>query len=85
MNFNIVFRPRAHKHLRKIPLSFSQNILSAIEKFEKEPFPAGKKFKKLRGCDEYRLRVGDYHIFYIVDFEQKEIIIRGIFHGHSGY
>jgi len=82
----IIYKKKFRKNLKKVPKKFWGNVIERIDEFEKTPFPRGKKFKKLaKKDDEFRLRVGEYRIFYSVDFENEMVLIRDIFHGHDGY
>lgn len=65
--FNVVFKKSALKQLRSFPPSIQPKILDAISvRLSATPFVAdGKHIKKL--TDGYRLRVGDYRVFYYIE------------------
>lgn len=65
--FNVVFKKSALKQLRSFPSSIQPKILDAIGiRLIETPFVAdGKHIKKL--TDGYRLRVGDYRVFYYIE------------------
>ncbi|MPR32055.1 type II toxin-antitoxin system RelE family toxin [Salmonirosea aquatica] len=55
---------KAQKQLDKLPDSVADPILRAIYSLESEPRPFG--FKKLKGRDGYRIRIGNYRVIYEV-------------------
>ncbi len=71
--FDVELKKTALKQLRKFPQIIQAKILSGIEQFlqEKPHIADGKHIKKL--VEGYRLRVGDYRIFYYI--EKKSVII----------
>lgn len=78
MIYAINFKKRAIKDLEKINEPFYSNIKQAIYNLADEPRPTG--FKKLKGRDGYRIRVGNYRIIY--DIYDQELIIEIIALGH---
>ena len=64
MVYTLNFSKPALKELAKINEPFYSNIKSAIIALTEEPRPHG--YKKLKGRDGYRIRVGDYRIIYDV-------------------
>jgi len=74
--FEVEIKKSAVKGLRKFPKAIQSKILSNIEQFlQVKPHIAdGKHIKKLN--EGYRLRVGDYRIFYYI--EHKTVIITSI-------
>jgi mRNA interferase RelE/StbE len=61
-NYTIDLSKKARKQLDKLSDKIAEPILSAIKNLSKNPRPKG--FKKLKGRDGYRIRVGDYRIIY---------------------
>ena len=53
------------------------NDEKSIKELGENPFPDGHDKKEIKGSSKtaYRLRIGDYRFFYIIDLEQKEIKI----------
>ncbi len=62
----------------KLPNQVADLILNAISELENNPRPQG--FKKLKGRDGYRIRIGNYRIIYKI-FE-NELVIDVITLGH---
>lgn len=71
--FNVVFKNSALRQLRSFPSSIQPKILDAISvRLVEKPFLAdGKHIKKL--TDGYRLRVGDYRVFYYIESQAVTI------------
>lgn len=65
--FDVVFKKSALKQLKSFPLFVQPKILDAVSvRLIEKPFLAdGKHIKKI--TDGYRLRVGDYRIFYYIE------------------
>jgi mRNA interferase RelE/StbE len=62
MVYNVALKKKAIKSLIKINEPFYSAIKTAIYDLAENPRPKG--FKKLKGRDGYRIRVGDYRIIY---------------------
>jgi len=71
--FNIFIKKSALKQLRSLPFSFQTKILQQIKmRLAPNPFFAdGIHVRKL--TEGFRLRVGDYRIFYYI--HGKEVVI----------
>ena len=68
MSYTLNFSKRAFKELAKINEPFYSSIKVSIISLTENPRPQG--FRKLKGRDGYRIRVGDYRIIYeIIDLE----------------
>jgi len=55
----------------------SINIKCRLKSLENNPFPDGKDKKEIKGTRKsvYRLRVGNYRFFYIINIESKTVKI----------
>ena len=74
MTFKIFVHPSL---FIKVPAERKESIISAIKELT-NPFPDSNGDKKeLKGTRivTYRLRVGDYRIFYQIDEEEKEVYV----------
>ncbi|MEK6825845.1 MAG: type II toxin-antitoxin system RelE/ParE family toxin [Nanoarchaeota archaeon] len=69
MTYHIEWKENALRNLRKIEISIVRRVIKNVEEMQEDPF--SKDVKKLRGCQEYRLRVGDYRIIFSLE---KDII-----------
>lgn len=74
--FEAEFKKSALKQLRSLPNNIQKLVLNSITNhFTVNPYIAdGKHIKKL--SDGYRLRVGDYRVFYYI--ESKVVIITSV-------
>ncbi|MCK5660671.1 MAG: type II toxin-antitoxin system RelE/ParE family toxin [Methanosarcinales archaeon] len=75
MSFNILVLPDL---FHKLPAGVNANIKTALKELE-NPFPgSGRGGKKeIKGANDvvYRLRVGNYRIFYRIDKEQHIVYV----------
>jgi len=77
-NYTVELSKKAQKQLDKLSDKIAEPIFEAITELENNPRPAG--YKKLKGRDGYRIRVGNYRIIY--DIYDHELIIDIIALGH---
>lgn len=73
--FNLVYSPRAKKSLKKLPRQYQKLILSKLPILKENPKPRGFDKIAARKPPLYRIRIGDYRIFYFLDDKIKEVII----------
>lgn len=78
MSYTLDFSKQALKELGKINEPFYSNIKEAIFNLTENPRPNG--YKKLKGRDGYRIRIGNYRVIY--DIFDTELIIDIITLGH---
>jgi mRNA interferase RelE/StbE len=78
MVYSINFTKKAVKELEKINEPHYSSIRNAIRNLGVNPRPNG--YKKLRGRDGYRIRVGDYRVIY--DISDTILFIEVIDLGH---
>ena len=78
------------KVLRKVPVKERQQILEALERLKEHPRFLGKSFKFLKGAipvfgylAQYRLRAGDYRVFYDVDDVRRMVVLLAIRRRHE--
>ena len=64
---------KAQKELDAIPDPLAKTIANNILRLATTPFPGNSK--KLRGHENYRLRIGSFRVIYSVDKKKKEITI----------
>lgn len=65
MPFKIIWDERAHDSLNKLEPIISRRILKKVDELSENPF--FKDIKKLKGRDDFRLRVGDYRIIFCIE------------------
>jgi len=77
-SYTAVLSKKAQKQLDKLSDNIAEPILEAIADLEENPRPHG--YKKLRGRDGFRVRVGNYRIIY--DILDTKLIVDIITLGH---
>jgi mRNA interferase RelE/StbE len=83
-DFSVEIKPPARKELERLGDRLLARVMVKIEGLENTPRPPG--CKKLKGCkDQWRIRVGDYRIIYIVDDSRKLVSVTRIRHRSEVY
>jgi mRNA interferase RelE/StbE len=78
MNYTILIERYAQKQIMKLDKKVIPVIKSAVAALVDNPRPHG--YKKLKGEDAYRIRIGDYRIIYEID--NGKIIVTVVSVGH---
>ena len=65
MNYQIDFKPRAVKDLKKLPPRENRRIVETIEAMQSDL--AGDVKRLTNFTPEYRLRVGDYRVLFEIE------------------
>ena len=78
MTYSLTFSRQASKELEKINEPFYSSIKQAIIGLSENPRPNG--YKKLKGRDGYRIRVGNYRVIY--NIFDNQLIVEIIALGH---
>ena len=79
MTFSVIARRSAQKFLNDLRDDDHQRVEEKIKSLALDPFPRevvrvmGRSGEKI-----FRVRVGHYRILYIVDFDQKQVVIDSI-------
>ena len=78
MRFEILLAPEAIEDLRKLKASLRTTVREALEThLRHEPLKTSRsRIKRLRGLSrpQYRLRVGEVHVFYDISGSTVEIL-----------
>ncbi len=72
MPFKIVWDNHALDALNKLEPSISRRIIKKVDELAESPF--SKDIKKLKGRNDFRLRVGDYRIIFSIEQEGIQIL-----------
>ena len=84
MAYSILLRPAAVRDLKRMPTGARERIEAAIGALEDNPRPPG--CKKLVGFEnEWRLRVGNYRVLYIIDDSTRQVTIARVAHRREAY
>lgn len=83
-HYSAILLPAARRDLKRLHAEMHNRIELAISRLETDPRPPGSK--KLVGFEnEWRLRVGDYRVLYVVDDSLKHITVARIAHRREVY
>lgn len=83
MKYQLFIAKTAEKELNNIHKSIYQQIVNKIVSLEENPRPYG--VKKLLAKEEYRIRVGDHRVLYVVDDSRRIIKIIAVGHRREVY
>jgi mRNA interferase RelE/StbE len=84
MAYSIFLRPAAARNLDSLPSEARGRIEQAIDRLADNPRPRGSK--KLTGFeDEWRLRVGEYRVLYVIDDGARRVTVARIAHRREAY
>lgn len=83
MKWRVVFARSAEKELSKLSGEMQLRIGRAFRSLETDPFPASAK--RLKGREEFRIRVGDYRILYAVEHKSRLLTVSAIGHRREVY
>ena len=72
MPFKIVWDEKAYNSLNKLEPSISRRIFKKVEELSENPF--SKDIKRLKGCNDFRLRVGDFRIIFSIEQNIMQIL-----------
>ena len=72
MPFKIIWDEKAYDSLNKLEPSISRRILKKVDELSENPF--SKDIKKLKGSDDFRLRVGDYRVIFFIKKDLIQIL-----------
>ena len=69
----VEFKPRVHKEINVLPRQDRARIVKAAMALADNPRPFG--CKKLKECDAYRIRVGDYRVVYEIHDDVLVVLV----------
>jgi mRNA interferase RelE/StbE len=83
-NYTVEVKPSARKELEALPDKVLARAIKKMESLRVTPKPAGcKKLKSYQ--DQWRVRVGDWRILYIIDDAARLVSITRIAHRRDVY
>lgn len=83
-SYRVALTSSAERELRGLPKKAIARIVPRLERLASAPRPPG--CKKLKGGDnEWRIRVGDYRIVYVIDDMAKTVDVTRIAHRREVY
>jgi mRNA interferase RelE/StbE len=81
--YSVRIKRSAEKEMDSLPASVFNRIAEAIRALASDPRPHGSR--KLRGLEQYGLRVGAYRILYTVDDTNRIVEIIAVGHRKDVY
>jgi len=81
--YTVRIKRSAEKEMDRLAPRAFRRVAQAILKLERDPRPKGSR--KLRGVQDYRLRVGDYRILYSVDDGKRIVEVIAVGHRRDVY
>ena len=81
MPFEIFWDDKVLADLDKLEVIIARRIIKKVAELAENPF--AKDIKKLKGCEEFRVRVGDYRI--VLEIEGNKINIVKVGHRKNIY
>ena len=83
-NYTVEVKPPARKELEALPNTALARVVRKLESLANNPRPTG--CKKLKGYkDQWRIRVSDWRVVYIVDDGAKLVSVTRIAHRREVY
>ena len=82
ISWKIELSEEAFRDLSNLNLSDSERIIKKLEQSAKDP---KHFFKRLKGCDDYKLKVGDYRVLALLLHEKKLIFVEKVGHRRNIY
>ena len=81
--YEVVFKRMAEKSIAQLPGNTYQRVTRAIDNLSEEPRAPG--CIRLRGRDDWRIKVGDYRVVYGIDDGRRMVEILHIAHRRDIY
>ena len=83
-SYRVALVSSAEKELRALPSKVITRIIPRLDALVSTPRPAG--CKKLKGGDkEWRIRIGEYRVVYVIDDTAKTVAVTRIAHRRNVY
>ena len=83
-NYTVEVKPSARKEIEALPDIVLSRVVHKLESLEGNPRPAGcKKLKNYK--DQWRIRVGDWRVLYIINDAARLVSVTRIAHRREAY
>ncbi len=83
MKYIVLIERYAQKQISKLDNKAIPQIKTAISNLSENPRPFG--YKKLKGEEAYRIRIGDYRIIYEINTDKVIVVIVSVGHRKEIY
>lgn len=74
----LVILPRANRDLRRLPRNMADRVAAAVRSLTENPRPPGCLLVKGEQPPTWRIRVGDWRVFYEIDDEAGVVTTVGV-------
>lgn len=82
--YAVELKPSARKELESLPDTALARVVRRLESLGHDPRPAG--CRKLKGYkDQWRVRIGDWRVIYIIDDTARVVSVTRIAHRREVY
>ena len=81
--YKIEIRPKVEKELKRLPKHVLKAVRRTIDALADDPRPSGAKRLSIR--EEWKIRVGDYRILYLIEDEQLIVVVVKVGHRRDVY
>jgi mRNA interferase RelE/StbE len=82
--YTVEIKPSARKELESLPDNVLFRVVQRLEGLRRNPKPTG--VKKLKGYkDQWRIRVSDWRVLYIIDDAARVVSVTRIAHRREAY
>ncbi len=82
-HYSITIKHSAEKEMDSLPEGTFDRVTEALLALEADPRPPG--CRKLRGTNEFRIRVGPYRVLYVVNDKESMVEIMAVGHRREVY
>ena len=72
MSFKIVWDEKAYDSLNKLEPPITRRIFKKVEELYENPF--SKDIKRLKGSNDFRLRIGDYRVIFAIEQNTLQVL-----------
>ena len=72
MSFKIVWDEKAYDSLNKLEPLITRRIFKKVEELSENPF--SKDIKRLKGSNDFRLRIGDYRVIFAIEQNTLQVL-----------
>ena len=76
--FKITYRKAARKRMRRLPPKLAENIRARIRGLAADPLVRNPNLKRLQVSGGYRMRVGEWRVFYALDAKTETLTVEGV-------
>jgi mRNA interferase RelE/StbE len=71
--WSLEFERRAERDLERLDPQIARRVVAALERLRERD--SSLDLRRLRGSDEWRLRVGDWRVRLALDFDARTVIV----------